>query len=572
MLEDVTVGNVQRARVRRAGEEATKISETAYDPLRQRMEERGNLMYITSPVGRVIPTTDTSRIPLASAEEAVVSNVPTGLIPKGEQRSGVDRYMNDLFSKAQLAVSGDPEVMGPVKQFLETKLVPWIKNQASTVSDPVREALITGKLKLPKGSQEERQIPQAMINAAREGDPTAMYWIEDQYDKMVGKIKGYRSPTEQEAASATKRYEGIAEEHENMSRLILDQMKTTPEIMPDTLIARLMGKDVQKMKPEELKAFAQNVRQKIKDSEGGWFTDVLEPKLLDTIIPKGAYGHSDLMAIQEPQTPTKQPMLGTPEGIAALARNQPILHDVHYFGSSGPKPLGLYEGEISEALTQIPPQSLKNMGMSEFFTNVFRLREKKDLVENAAKQAVKLTKEGKPVPIEVSGMGTTEFLPKDAQGFQWREITDPNAAVIHGKVMSNSIASYAKPGTYGEYQTGSKALKEGKVKLFALYDPNNHIITNVEYAVPDNKIAQMFGNGPGTGNAQPVDYFPQMRQLIEHIKPQTLPNGLKNTPIYSYAKEVQDMKRPQYLNLVDPEGRKHGGLVERNTNDDRRYL
>lgn len=45
MLEDMTVGNIQRGQVRRAGAQAENIPDTAYDPLRQRMEASGNLAY-----------------------------------------------------------------------------------------------------------------------------------------------------------------------------------------------------------------------------------------------------------------------------------------------------------------------------------------------------------------------------------------------------------------------------------------------------------------------------------------------------------------------------------------------
>ena len=45
MLEDMTVGNIQRGKVRRAGAQAKNIPDTAYDPLRERMEASGNLAY-----------------------------------------------------------------------------------------------------------------------------------------------------------------------------------------------------------------------------------------------------------------------------------------------------------------------------------------------------------------------------------------------------------------------------------------------------------------------------------------------------------------------------------------------
>jgi hypothetical protein len=45
MLEDMTVGNIQRGQVRRAGAQAENILDTAYDPLRERMQASGNLAY-----------------------------------------------------------------------------------------------------------------------------------------------------------------------------------------------------------------------------------------------------------------------------------------------------------------------------------------------------------------------------------------------------------------------------------------------------------------------------------------------------------------------------------------------
>ncbi len=51
MLEDVTVGNIQRGQVRRAGAQAENIPDTAYDPLRERLGASGNLAYAVRPRG-----------------------------------------------------------------------------------------------------------------------------------------------------------------------------------------------------------------------------------------------------------------------------------------------------------------------------------------------------------------------------------------------------------------------------------------------------------------------------------------------------------------------------------------
>lgn len=75
MLEDVTVGNIQRGQVRRVGAQAENIADTAYDPLRQRMEISGNLAYAVRNKGTPVVmspkrpvTTDDFQFSMSGAE------------------------------------------------------------------------------------------------------------------------------------------------------------------------------------------------------------------------------------------------------------------------------------------------------------------------------------------------------------------------------------------------------------------------------------------------------------------------------------------------------------------------
>jgi hypothetical protein len=389
-----------------------------------------------------------------------------------------------------------------------------------------------------------------------------------------------------------------------MQSLILDQMRRNPNLIPDTLIARLRGKDVTKMpqtpvklaEGEKLTAdkmtlgqLVQDTKDRIKRTEGGYFTDELEPKLLKLFPNFRATKVSDLVEGTEPLTPTKQSMLKTPEGIAALGRHEPILHDV---GKNlvkeveagdvnrlltGPAPLGLSQNDINLGLTSIDPSALKNMGVSEFFSNVLKLKQGQQSFTGFGEEAKRLAKQGKPIPIEVAGVGTKEALPRDAQGFQWREITDPLATHVPAQVINNSIAGYARYGAYGPLRNGRKALDDGNIRLFTLYGPDNHLLTNVEFEVQGNKIRQMEGNGIQTGNVPPLNYLPQMAELIKHLKATVFPKSVEDGLIASgqykqFPPGDMNRYRDMYLNVITPEGRKHGGLVERNTNDDRRYL
>jgi hypothetical protein len=93
----------------------------------------------------------------------------------------------------------DPEYAS-VNKFFDTKFRDYFKKQAGSVSDPVREGLISGKIKIPKDSPLEEMFPEALIKAARDGDLTAMKLIEKQLDEGT-QIKSYKKSDTRDYAS-----------------------------------------------------------------------------------------------------------------------------------------------------------------------------------------------------------------------------------------------------------------------------------------------------------------------------------------------------------------------------------
>ena len=89
-LEDLTVGEVQRARVRKAGRKAQDIPDTAYDPLRERLEATGNLAYAVPPQNRAVTAAPASNLGFYSAAEQAALNLPR------KEGSGV-AFLNDLM-------------------------------------------------------------------------------------------------------------------------------------------------------------------------------------------------------------------------------------------------------------------------------------------------------------------------------------------------------------------------------------------------------------------------------------------------------------------------------------------
>jgi hypothetical protein len=166
----------------------------------------------------------------------------------------------------------------------------------------------------------------------------------------------------------------------------------------------------------------------------------------------------------------------------------------------------------------------------------------------------------------------------------WREVTDPKAALIQAKFLNNSIGGYAEAGTYGPLNSGMTALKNGEIRLFSLYDQNGHAVNNVEFVTPKvandpkysnkaNTITQMNGNGVRTGNVVPEQYPQQMMDLIDALKPTSFPPSIKDL-IYNYTNGITP---PAPVIPPNPPGwgninLAHGGMIERQPNDNRRYL
>jgi hypothetical protein len=499
---------------------------------------------------------------------------PTAKNVEEEPISGLDKSIKSTLDNNLSYVRAPDENKEAAKQFIDTKLRDYFKTKASSVSDPLREALINGRIKIPKDSPLEEQFPQALISASRAGDVTAMREIENRFDKMMN-ISNYRLRPAG-TGPATDR-----EATESFKQTILQQMKANPSVIPDEFLLRLAKKDTSKLSKQEQAAEVAGIRQKLADNPT-LFNTVIEPKMtrllsdqvLETVNPDSLTQFADLYPALV-NAPKRQ------EGIMALQADVPIT-DVNYMGI--PEIFGIGKSDLIEELTKISPKDLAQMSVPEFYAKAIPSVAKKEAFRENVRTVDKLAKEGKPVPAELGQFGTKEFLPTDQQGMTWREVTDPKASLIQAKFLNNSIGGYAEPGTYGPLNSGMNALKNGEVRLFSLYDKNGHAVNNVEFVTPKvandpkysnkaNTITQMNGNGVRTGNVVPEQYPQQMMDLIDALKPTSFPPSIKNL-IYNYTNGVTP---PAPVIPPNPPGwgninLAHGGMIERQPNDNRRYL
>ena len=514
--------------------------------------------YIRRPAGGVFPTAK-------SIEEEPVSALDTAI--KG--------YVGTLD-----LIRAPAENKEAAKQFIDTKLRDYFKTKAGSVSDPLREALISGRIKIPKDTPLEEQFPQALINASRAGDVTAMKEIEKRFDRMMN-VSNFR--VKQAGAGVDDRV--VAE---SFKQTILQQMKANPNVIPDEFLLRLAKKDTSKLSKQEQATEVAAIRQKLADNPT-LFNTVIEPKmtrliddqLVENVSPSSITQYADLYPALA-NAPKRQ------EGIMALQADVPIT-DLTYMGI--PDAFGMQRYEFAQEIMKMDPKDLAQMSVPEFYAKAIPSFAKAEAFKEKVRTVDKLAAAGKPVPAELGQFGTKEFLPTDSSGMTWREITDPQASLIQAKFLGNSIGGYAEAGTYGPMDNGINALKNGEVRLFSLYDKNGHAVNNVEFVTPKvanklphkaNTITQMNGNGVRTGNVVPEQYAEQMLDLVNELNPKDIPlsikqlfqdRGLIPNPAPPPPAPKENAARQIQMNMFQPPAeRAVGGMIERQPNDNRRYL
>ena len=532
--------SIPRAAARGASAVAQKAGDAARDfQLYNQQLAVPGASYIRRPAGGVFPTAK-------NVDEEPISSLDTAI--KG--------YIGTLD-----LVRAPAENKEAAKQFIDTKLRDYFKTKAGSVSDPLREALISGRIKIPKDTPLEEQFPQALINASRAGDVTAMKEIEKRFDRMMN-VSNFR--VKQAGAGVDDR-----EAAESFKQTILQQMKANPNVIPDEFLLRLAKKDTSKLSKQEQATEVAAIRQKLADNPT-LFNTVIEPKmtrliddqLVENVSPSSITQYADLYPALA-NAPKRQ------EGIMALQADVPIT-DLTYMGI--PDAFGMQRYEFAQEIMKMDPKDLAQMSVPEFYAKAIPSFAKAEAFKQTVNSVDKLAKAGKPVPANLGQFGTKEFLPTDSSGMTWREITDPKAALIQAKFLNNSIGGYAEAGTYGPLNKGLNALKDGETRLFSLYDKNGHAVNNVEFITPKiaddklhgykaNTITQMNGNGVKTGNVVPENYADQMMDLVNALNPKDIPVTIKQL--------FQDRGlTPNPL----PTQRATGGMMERQPDDNRRYL
>jgi len=423
--------------------------------------------------------------------------------------SNMGDYVKNLEKEAARLAGDRPDVA----EFLRNKALPYLTKNYGTTNDPIRDAILKGQMGL--SGHDSKNFPEALILAANRGDNMAREALEATHDVRTG-LTGH-----------------------------------VYDLSPN---ARYIPSDILRQ------------QEAMKMREQG-YTGATTPKIyfMGETEAKSAASDPRMADYYFGQLGVSPSYNGTPEGLKySLANKQPV-YDLNQNDYS------MLDYMIPEnvvaAISSVDPKKLKNssfadaliQGNNNLYSGLYKPYMKQvdtwyDAVDKGNKEVAL------QYPKEASLFGMSDPVLTDARGFTWRKVVDPDATRIQSQLMNHSIEGYAYPKAYrhsGSEKLGSSnarvSLLNGDVELYSLYDPNGHIVSNLEYLPKQREIFQARGNGVLTGNAEPVNYADQVFDLVEHLDPTEISNSVK-TLLRANNKFAQ------------------GGAVERVSGDNRRYL
>lgn len=450
--------------------------------------------------------------------------------PGGTFFSSKESNLNRLISRGEevaLNISReDPEKAAAAGEMFTKKAREFFEKRAGSINDELKKEMMAGRIKMP-GELGEELFPKYLRAAAERGDVSAIRDLERRYDEMLS-IKNINLPK----IDVKDVYEESRQVNQNIKQNILAQFKQYPELIPDELLYKFTNKD-----PTE-------VRIRLKDNPE-YFSTVLEPKIQKLInVETETIRPADISAYS--MYGKYAPENLSPNELEALKRGQPIFD----IGSGYMDLFGYDIKDLARQTAKMSTQELKDITFATFVSRASKLAVKQKTLEARAEELAVALKNNRPVDQKALSFGTEKFL-ELPDGFTWRKIVDPDATLIQGAVIDNSIGGYANYGSYGPFYNGRKALDDGNVELFVLYNKDGIPVTNVEMVKGEKSgkfsMRQAQGNGPLTSNVLPEDYLTQIKAFINKTQPEDLPFNLSSEIRYIDA----------------PEGFAKGGMVDK---------
>jgi hypothetical protein len=502
-LEDLTVGEVQRARVRKAGKKAETIPDTAYDPLRERLESTGNLSYAVRPTGSMMNTMKDS-----------------GLSKFLEEAQGRIRdAFPDNLDKAQKA---QKELL--IKDFWQTKAKNYFEKQFGTPDDPISDliktkrikgALVSDRANFPDFLMDQLIAGKTRVREAQRPSPdfTGPMQIDPAQTRFFPKYP--------------PAFEEFADRYDTQTGLTGALISKEPGLMqPDyTFSTTPLGKQrvdearqatinkliEQGVDPSLINPSVDLTTRSIKDPEY-----VVGPRTAKSLYEQyeNTPGFIDKVLGKGPSLPQ--------ELLTAIEKKEPI-YDIDSFG---PALTELFKAKgINKYLASLSERELKNAQFPDIVQAANASRQE----EQSLSILDQRIRKGKSVPNEVYETGVSAPLVQSKtgpyEGYSWKQLETPASTVPEGAYIGHSVGGYAIGGI-GYAPEKMEAFKQGRYQVYSLRDNRNRPVTTVEvYMVDENTpvVKQIRGNGRATGNTAPEKYDNLVRDFFQdYLNPRSI--------------------------------------------------
>jgi hypothetical protein len=485
-LEDLTVGEVQRARVRKAGRKAENIPDTAYDPLRERLEATGNLSYAVRPTGSMMNTLKDSGLSkfLEEAQGRIRDAFPDNL-DKAE-RAQKELLIKDFWqTKAKNYFEkqfGTPD--DPISDLIKTKRIKGaLVSDRANFPDFLMDQLIAGKTRV-----REAQRPSPDFTGPMQIDPAqtrffpkyppAFEEFAERYDKQTG-LTG----------ALVSKEPGLMQSEYTFANTPLGKQRV--DEARQATINKLIEQGVD---PSLINPSVDLTTRSIKDPEY-----VVGPRTAKSLYEQyeNSPGFIDKMLGKGPSLPQ--------ELLTAIEKKEPI-YDIDSFG---PALTELFKAKgINKYLASLSERELKNAQFPDIVQAANASRQE----EQSLSILDQRIRKGKAVPKEVFETGVSAPLVQSKtgpyEGYSWKQLETAASTVPEGAYIGHSVGGYALGGI-GYAPEKVEAFKQGRYQIYSLRDNRNRPVTTVEvYMVDENTpvVKQIKGNGRATGNTAPEKY------------------------------------------------------------------
>jgi hypothetical protein len=420
------------------------------------------------PVGRLVakgakvaaPIIAEKALKAAPAAQPMYAIKPSGGVfyPQGSG-SRIDDYLDTVVKKIARTDIAGKDAIG-VADFIRNKGHKYLTTTFGTGKDPIREAILDGRLTLT--GKDTENIRGYALRAAREGEPEALKDVEKAYDELT-KLRGNVITDSSKSSSLARTMRVDAAQEAEVAKMLKEGVD------PDFINYNRATKDVADL--------------------GASYSPDAEKMLADFLSGK------------------KKPTTGAEKAVLMAANKDERIYDLSLMSPA----FDFFEPDtLARGIATIPVADLNRMSFPEA---VIRGAQN-TLLDRSGDAVVAAVEKGKSIPKKFYTEGVSPV--KGAEDVGWVTIDTPFAARLEGALMKHSVGGYGEKGSYG--LGGRDALVSGKAKVFSLRPTGGKPVTTVEASVKPEGLTITQVKAPYNSAPTPEEKL-KVFQLFDTLRP-----------------------------------------------------